>query len=132
MSSDSHWDIKLQMKTTGVLAISILFYCASAVASPQRLDCVLTDTPGQPASESRTVVIVFDETANSLAAQVAGQNYNFTTVSISNVSISAQYDDISLGLDRSGLGLVWQKYGTAVSTEYGKCQRNAAPAAEVH
>jgi len=121
------------MKIVGALVIAILLWSASAVASQQRLDCVLTDTIGQPGSESRAIAIVFDEAANTLAVQAADNNYNFTTVSISNVSISAQYDDISLGLDRSSLGLVWQQYATdQVSTEYGKCRRSAIPAAGAH
>ena len=121
------------MKIVSALAVSTLFWSASAGASPQRLDCVLTDTVGQPGSESRAIAIVFDDASNTLAAQAADKNYNFTTVSISNVSISAQYDDISLGLDRSSLGLVWQQYGTdQVSTEYGKCRRSVAPTVEAH
>jgi hypothetical protein len=99
---------------------------AGASAAPRQLDCVLTDTEAHPGSESRPIVIIFDEEAKTLTAKDDGNSYGFSKVSISNVSINGLDDSISLGIDRSSLGIVWQRYGTDnVTTEYGHCR--AAP-----
>jgi hypothetical protein len=94
----------------------------------QQFDCVLTDTGTQPGSKSRALAIVFDETAKTLSAQDGRQNFSFTSVSISNVAVNGTTDNISIGIDRSSLGIVWQKYdSTNVVTEYGKCRRSGHP-----
>lgn len=113
----------------GTALIAILVP-AAASATSQQLDCVLTDTAGQLGSENRPIVISFDEDAKSLKAQEANQNYSFSTVSISNVSISGEDGNISVGIDRSSLGLVWQQFGAdKVVTEFGQCRRSNPPAA---
>jgi hypothetical protein len=105
----------------GALAM-VLVWTAAAAAAPQRLDCVLTDKEANPASENRPVVVVFDEDAKTVTAEEDGQTYNLKKVSISNVSINGAADNISLGIDRSSFGIVWQQYGAdKVSTEYGHC-----------
>jgi hypothetical protein len=96
---------------------------AGASAAPQRLNCVLTGTSAQPPSQSQPIVVVFDDTAETLQAQAGNKRYSFSNVSISNVAISGDVDDVSLGIDRSSLGMVWQQYGSEnVTTEYGQCQ----------
>ena len=115
-----------------VAALSgVLAHPAGASATgQQQLDCVLTDTGTQPGSENRAIAVVFDEAAKSLSAQDGSRNFSFTTVSISNVAINGANDSVSIGIDRSSLGIVWQKYGsTVVVTEYGKCRRSGHPAA---
>jgi hypothetical protein len=103
-------------------------WIASAAAGPQQLDCVLTDTDTQPSSQNRSVVVVFDEDEKSITAEQDGRSYSFTKVSISNVSISGHTDGISLGIDRSSLGIVWQQYSTdRVRTEYGHCHQSRVP-----
>ena len=95
---------------------------------PQQLDCVLTDTEAKPGSESRPIVIVFDEDAKTLTAKEGDHSYSFSKISISQVSINGLDDNVSLGIDRSALGIVWQQYETdQVRTEYGKCHPVRAP-----
>ena len=104
------------------------FWTAPASAAPQRLDCVLTDKEASPASESRPVVVVFDEDAKTVTAEAGGQTYSLEKVSISNVSINGAAESISLGIDRSSFGIVWQQYGTdKASTEYGQCRPTQSP-----
>ncbi len=96
---------------------------ASAQPQPQQLNCVLTDTEAKPASESRPIVVVFDEGAKTLSAKDGNHSYSFTTISISNVALNGTTDSISLGIDRSSLGIVWQQYAAGkVTTEFGHCQ----------
>ena len=105
-----------------VLAIAL---GTDASATPQRLDCVLTDTETKPKSENRPVVVVFDEDKRTLAAEETDHMYSFVKVSISNVSINGQADGISLGIDRSSLGIVWQQYDTdKAHIEFGHCRTN--------
>ncbi|MGD0331770.1 MAG: hypothetical protein ABSA90_00790 [Xanthobacteraceae bacterium] len=103
-------------------------WTAAASAMAQRLDCVLTDKEASPASESRPIVVVFDEDAKTVTAEAGGQTYSLEKVSISNISINGAADSISLGIDRSSFGIVWQQYGTdKVSTEYGQCHPTRSP-----
>jgi len=103
-------------------------WTASAAAAPQHLDCVLTDKETQPGSENRPVAVVFDEDNKTLTAELAGHSYSFSNVTITYISISGQAEDISIGIDRSSLGLVWQQYGgDKVTTEFGRCRAAPAP-----
>ena len=111
----------------GALAM-VLVWTTAAFAVPQRLDCVLTDKEASPASENRPIVVVFDEDAKTLTAKDGANSYSFSKVSISNVSINGAVDSVSLGIDRSSFGIVWQQYGTdKVSTEYGQCHPTQSP-----
>lgn len=102
-----------------------LAWITDTAAAPQQLDCVLTDTSTQPGSEGWPVVVVFDEDKKTLSAE-EGRSYSFINVLISNVSINGQADDVSLGIDRSSLGIVWQQYGADnVRTDYGDCHPRA-------
>lgn len=72
--------------------------------------------------------MVFDEDNKTLTAEEGGHSYTFTKVTITYISVSGHADDISLGIDRSSLGIVWQQYGAdKVRTEYGRCQPAGAP-----
>ena len=111
----------------GALAM-VLVWTAAASAAPRRLDCVLTDQEASPASENRPVVVVFDEDAMTVTAEAGGQTYSLEKVSISNISINGAADSVSLGIDRSSFGIVWQQYGAdKVSTEYGQCHPTRPP-----
>ena len=111
----------------GALAM-VLAWTAVASAVPQRLDCVLTDKEASPASENRPVAIMFDEDAKTVTAEADGQTYSLEKVSISEVSINGTADSISLGIDRSSFGIVWQQYGAdKVSAEYGQCHPAQSP-----
>jgi hypothetical protein len=108
---------------------TVAAWSAGSSAQQQRLDCILTDKDGQPGSESRSIVVAFDEHDKTMMAKEEnGHSYSFTRVTISNVSINGQADNISLGIDRSSLGIVWQEYGAdKVNTEYGHCRTAPAP-----
>jgi hypothetical protein len=117
------------MKWAAPTAVAIVFgLLATTAAVPgaeRQLACVLTDTEAKPRSETRPLVITFDQDKRMLIAKEGERIYQFTKVSISNVSISghAEADNISLGIDRSSMGIVWQQYGTdKVRNEYGHCQ----------
>jgi len=98
-----------------------------ASAGAQQLDCVLTDTAEQLGAENRALVIMFDESAKTLKAQDGNQNYSFSNVSISNIAISGDVNSVSVGIDRSSLGIVWQHYATdKVVTEFGHCRQSEA------
>jgi len=98
-------------------------WTGAAWAEPQRLNCVLTDSETHPGSESRAITVTFDEDKKTLTAEADGHSFSFTKVTITYISISGQADHISLGVDRSSLGIVWQQYGTdKVATEYGHCR----------
>jgi hypothetical protein len=110
-----------------IIALSSLVISTEAFAAEQRLDCVLTDTAEQLASENRAVSVEFDENTKTLNAQDGSQSYSFNNVSISNIAISGDVDKVSIGIDRSSWGIVWQQYGAnKVVTEFGLCQRMKA------
>jgi len=103
-------------------------WSAEGAAAPQQLDCVLTDTEARPQSENRPIVVTFDADKRILMAEETNRVYSFIKVSISNVSINGQADNVSLGIDRSSLGIVWQQYeADKVRTEYGHCHAVRAP-----
>jgi hypothetical protein len=98
-----------------------------ASAAAQQFDCVLTDTAEQLGSENRAIVVVFDESAKTLKARDGTQNYSFNNVSISTIAISGDVDSVSVGIDRSSLGIVWQQYAAdKVVTEFGHCRQAEA------
>jgi hypothetical protein len=107
--------IALTMMATGLMA-----------ATSGMLDCVLTN-PGSQAN-NQPIVVTFNDTDKTLAAQRGTKNYSFTNVSISNISISGQTNSVSLGIDRSSLGIVWQQYAAdKVVTEFGQCRAGDHP-----
>ncbi len=111
-----------------VALATVLVGTAAASAAAQRLDCVLTNKEASPASESRPIVVVFDEGTKTVTAEEGGRTYSLKKVSISNVSINGAADNVSLGIDRSSFGIVWQQYGAdKVSTEYGRCRPVGSP-----
>jgi len=114
-----------------VLALTIVHtWGVKASTAPQRLDCVLTDTADKLGSEARPIVVVVDETAKTLQVQDGDQNYNLNNVSISTISISGDTDRLSLGIDRSSFGIVWQQYqANKVAIEFGQCHQANNPAA---
>jgi hypothetical protein len=105
-------------------------WTADASAAPSQLNCVLTNTGTQAGSQNQTIVVTFDADAKTLTAQEGTQSYGFSNVSISNVSISGAINSVSLGIDRSSLGFVWQQYeADKAVTEFGQCQPTSHPAA---
>lgn len=109
----------------GALACSL-----DAIAAPQQLTCVLSNVGDQPSSQNQTIMVIFDDSAKTLQAQFGGQNYSLGNVSISNVAISGDVGAVSLGIDRSSLGMVWQQYQPdKVITNFGQCRANAGAGA---
>jgi hypothetical protein len=105
-----------------ILLVTLPIQNVAAAAAPQQFDCVLTDTGNRLAAENRPIVVIFDEDKKTLQAQAGGQTYGFSQVSISTVSISGQSGNVSLGIDRSSLGIVWQQYGPEQPViEFGHC-----------
>ncbi len=118
----------IRAATIGGALAMVLAWTAAAAAAPQQLECVLTDTEGKPGSENRPIVVVFDEDAKTLTAKDGANSYSFSKVSIINVSIKGAVDTVSLGIDRSSFGIVWQQYGAdKVSTEFGQCHPTQSP-----
>ena len=125
------------MRQTQVIAACFLAAVAMLAISPriswaasQQLSCTLNSPGGAAEAQNEPVIVKFDENSKTLQAQRAGRNYNFANVSISNVAISGDVGTVSLAIDRSSLGLVWQQYGADQATaEYGQCRQNSASAA---
>lgn len=121
---------KLRLFAAGLAVVLAIAAVRTASAAPQQLNCVLTDTADHLASENRPVIVIFDDAAKTLSAQAGGQNYNFDSVSISNIAISGNIVSNSVGIDRSSFGIVWQQYGAdKVTTEFGRCRRGDEAAA---
>lgn len=125
------------MQRTQVMAACLSAAVTMSAISPriswaesQQLSCTLNNPGGAPSAQNVPVTVTFDDNAKTLQAQRAGRNYSFADVSISNVAISGDAGTVSLAIDRSSLGLVWQQYGTdKVTTEYGQCRQNTASGA---
>lgn len=101
---------------------------SGAAAAAQQLTCVLTNAGDQPSAQSQPITVIVDDDAKTLQARNGGQNYRFDNVSISNVAISGDVGAVSLGIDRSSLGMVWQQYQPdQVITDFGQCR--ASPVA---
>jgi len=117
------------MKTRGfrsTIAVFALVVAQTGISSaaPQQLSCVLASS--QAAAQKQPIVVVYDDNAKTLQAQSGTQTYHFSDVSISNVAISGNAGAVSLGIDRSSLGMVWQQYTAEKTTiEYGQCRKAA-------
>jgi hypothetical protein len=122
---------KQEFRRMAITIVAALLTSAASTdgtaATSQQLNCILTDTLVQPGSQSRPVTVVYDEDNKTLTAEAAGRHYSFGKVTITYIAISGQVDDVSLGIDRSSLGIVWQQYGAdKVNTEYGHCRPASA------
>jgi hypothetical protein len=109
----------------GLLYLPILLWAAPSLATFERFTCTLTDTIAKPGSESRPIIVTFDDATNVLEAEEGGRTHTLHNVSVSSISISGNADDVSLGIDRSSRGIVFQDYratGKAVAIEFGRCQ----------
>jgi len=107
-----------------IIAALVSLVAWTKASATQQFDCVLTDTAEQLSSENRAIVVAFDESAKTLKAQDGSQNYSFNNMSISNIAISGDVDSVSVGIDRSSLGIVWQQYAAdKVVTEFGHCRQ---------
>lgn len=104
--------------------VPLIMWSVAACAAVDRVDCNLADTAYQLGSENHALSVLFDENAKTLKALDGSQTYNFDDVSISNIAISGNVDSVSIGIDRSSLGVVWQQYkANGIVTEFGHCRR---------
>ena len=125
-----------------VLALSALSFLISgtfgiAKATPQELDCILTDVEtkseetkfdSQVAVEKRAIVVTFDEQQGSLSLRQGTANKSLQDVTITPTSMNGAADDISLGIDRSSWRIVFQTYGpNSVRNEFGICNLRPRP-----
>jgi hypothetical protein len=114
------------LRTTVAVVGLMAAQMAIAAAAPQQLRCVLARS--EASAQNQPTIVVFDEDAKTLQAQSGTQTYTFGDISISNVAISGSVGAVSLGIDRSSLGMVWQQYSAGKATiQYGQCQKSAAP-----
>ncbi len=116
---------------TALFCLPMVLWAAPSPASFERFTCVLTDRIAKPGSESRPIIVTFDDATNTLEAEEGGQTHILRNVSASSVSISGNGDDVSLGIDRSSHGIVFQDYGAAgkaVAIEFGRCRRDTSTA----
>lgn len=123
-------NIRFAARIVTAALIVVLARPPGALALPQQFSCVLTDTAEQLNSESRPIVVVFDNDAKTLSAQDGNRAYIFGNVSMSNIAISGDVDNVSLGIDRSSSGIVWQQYEPdKTAIEFGQCRRVDHPSA---
>jgi len=107
---------------TGVLASPL------AWASPQHLECTLTDTDSESAVEQRALTITFDEETTTMKMQESGRIRNLTNVSISTTSMSGGDAGMTIGVSRSSWRIVLQTYQhNSVRTEFGVCALDVQP-----
>ena len=113
---------------------AVLLLPAGAVAAPKRLDCSLTllETRAGPKSdqsaESRSMMIVFDEEAQALTLYQGASVQALGRVTITQSSMSGAVGEITLGIDRSSWGIVFQTYGSdSMRAEFGECNLSAEP-----
>ncbi|HLN10617.1 MAG TPA: hypothetical protein VK281_16890 [Xanthobacteraceae bacterium] len=107
----------------GLLAGLVPAWAGRATAAQQRLECVLTDADAQRGGGRRPITIAFDEDTKTITLDENGQARPLRNVAISNTSMSSHADDVSVGVDRSSLRVVFQTYGQgSVANEYGQCK----------
>lgn len=93
-----------------------------AVAAPQRLDCILSDTDTPSGVKRREISIVFDEQPATMRLEEGRSARSLKDVSISMTSMSGGDEDTTVAVSRSSLRVVLQTYrASSVETEYGVC-----------
>jgi hypothetical protein len=111
------------------LLISVPFGIASA--TPQELDCILTDIEtkseetkfdSQVAVEKRAIAVTFDEQQGALSLREGAASKPLQDVTITPTSMNGAAGNVSLGIDRSSWRIVFQTYGpNSVRNEFGIC-----------
>lgn len=108
------------------------------MAAPQRLDCKLTEIDAKTGqnydshTENRSISIVYDEQANTLAVYQNAQAQPLNNVTFSVSAIDGYVKGMSLGLDRSDNYVTFQTYNPDTTLiETGTCSPSsqALPAA---
>lgn len=123
--------------TLGALAMALLLLSPTAAfGAPVRLDCSLRDVETRASSkfdrlvgaENRSITVVFDEQKKALSVYQDGNVRVLDDVTITQITVSGTVDEISLGIDRSSLNIVFQTYGPdLMRAEFGTCSVSAEP-----
>jgi len=113
------------------LALLAILAPTAIAAAPQTLGCVLTDIEiksgglkfdSQVGAEKRSIVVIFDDDAKTLAMKEDGAQNPLQNVAISQTSMTGASGNISLGIDRSSWRIVFQTYGEGnARNEFGEC-----------
>jgi len=113
------------------LAVLAIVAPRTAAAAPQTLDCVLTDIEtksagvkfdSEVAAEKRSMTVIFDDDAKTLAMKSDGSQTPLKNVAISQTSMTGASGNISLGIDRSSWRIVFQTFGQGTTrNEFGEC-----------
>ena len=119
------------MTVLALSTLSLLVSFGTLKATPQELDCILTDVEtkseetkfdSQVAVEKRAIVVTFDEQQGLLSLHEGKANKLLQDVTITPTSMNGAADGISLGIDRSSWRIVFQTYGpNSVRNEFGIC-----------
>ena len=123
-------------RTRTVQATLAIFAMAApggyAFAAPRTLDCVLTNIEirsvtarfeSRVGAEKRSIAVIFDDDAKTLIIKEGGAETRLGKVAISQTSMTGAAGNISLGIDRSSWGIVFQTYGQdSTRNEFGECR----------
>ena len=119
------------MTVLALSTLSLLVSFGTLKATPQELDCILTDVEtkseetkfdSQVAVEKRAIVVTFDEQQGLLSLREGKADKLLQDVTITPTSMNGAADGISLGIDRSSWRIVFQTYGpNSVRNEFGIC-----------
>ena len=128
------WRWTKAVRAAGVPAIFLLLLPAGAGAAPERLDCRLIKAEIQSGSQSeqvaedRSIIVVFDEQTRALTVYQDANGQALNGVTITQSSMSGAVGEISLGLERSSWGIVFQTYGSdSMRAEFGECNLSTEP-----
>ncbi len=113
------------------LAVLAIVAPKKGATAPQTLDCVLTDIEtksagvkfdSEVAAEKRSIAVIFDDDAKTLAMKGDSSQIPLKNVAISQTSMTGASDIISLGIDRSSWHIVFQTFGQGTTrNEFGEC-----------
>ena len=116
-------------------ALVLLLSPGGGSAAPTRLDCTLTSlemktgSTTDTAAENRSIIVVFDRDAKALTVYPDDSAVVLTNVTMSQIAMSGYVSgDVSLSIDPSSWGIVFQTYKPAsTTTEFGACSLSAKP-----
>lgn len=81
-------------------------------------------------SDPEIIGIRLDAAARTARVATSDGTFEFQKLAVSSIAISGSTGAVSLGIDRSTLHVVWQRYdGTRTVNRYGEC-RKGAPSAD--
>jgi hypothetical protein len=137
MTAEASWRGRFMTCAIGALCFFGGCFGLRAEAASRQLDCVLTDVEtkragasfdSQVGAEKRAISVAFDEEKSELSAREGDKVIALQNVTITQTSMSAAADSVSLGIDRSSWRIVFQTYGPDfVRNEFGLCALRPNP-----